>query len=154
MNSDDCSFLILTHYIFKELIKIPDKYCHILFKLFRLCFRNIFEAENITIKIDSSFLIKRLYNFLEELITTKDLKYKNNKILIICIDEFLHILEIATLNCEHSLLNAFLYKIQYLITMIYKKYDLVKEYFESESRENSSNKTGEINNTLSKTFST
>ena len=154
MNSDDCSFLILTHYIFKELIKIPDKYCHILFKLFRLCFRNIFEAENITIKIDSSFLIKRLYKFLEELITTKDLKYKNNKILIICIDEFLHILEIATLNCEHSLLNVFLYKIQYLITMIYKKYDLVKEYFESESLENSSNKTGEINNTLSKTFST
>ena len=153
-NSADCSFLILTHYIFKELIKIPDKYCHILFKLFHLCFKNIFEEENVTIKIDSSFLIKRLFNYLEELMTTRELKEKNNKILIICIDEFLHILEIATLNCEHSLFNVFLYKIQYLLTMIQKKYNLVKEYFDIESEENSSNKTGEINNTLSKAFST
>ena len=151
-DSADCSFLILSHYIFKELIKMPGKYCHILFKLFHLCFKNIFESENNTIKMDSSFLIKRLYNYLEELMNNKDLKNDNN-VLIKCIDEFLQILEIATLNCEYSLFNIFIYKIQYLIIMVQKKYNLVQKYFDIEIKENSSNINNDETYIITKIFS-
>ena len=150
--SSDCSFLILSHYIFKGLVKLPEKYCQMLFKLFHLCFKNIFESENNTIKIDSSFLIKRLYNYLDELMDNRDLK-KNNINLIFCIGEFLHILEIATFNCEYSLFNDFIYKIQYLIMMIGKKYKIVQKYFELENKGESSNNNNELN-IIKKTFST
>ena len=152
-DSADCSFLIVSHYIFKELIKIPEKYCHLLFKLFHLCFKNIFESENNTIKMDSSFLIKRLYNYLDELMNNKDLKNDNNNILIKCIDEFLQILEIATLNCEYSIFNIFIYKIQYLIIMVQKKYNLVQKYFDLENQENSSNINSDEINIITKIFS-
>ena len=151
INSEDFSFVILSHYIFKELIKLQKKYCHILFKLSLLCIKNIFESGNHTIKKDSSFLIKRLYNYLDELMNSHD-KIDNNT-LMFCVNEFLQILELAVLNCEDSLFNVFIYKIQYLIIIIGKNYKLVKKYFELENDEHFMNKTNGIN-IYKKAFST
>ena len=39
--SRDNSFLILSHYFFNELIKVSIKYCHIVFKLFYICIKNV-----------------------------------------------------------------------------------------------------------------
>ena len=158
-NSADFSFFILSHYIMKELVKLPEKYCLILFKLFFLCFKNIFESENHTIKSDSSFLIKRFYNYLNELMDNRDLKKNNSIELISCIYLFLQIMEISILNSEFSLFNDFIYKIQYLIIMVGKKYQLVQKYFELEYKENQENQEQPTNNEeeitmIKKTFST
>ena len=149
-NSSDCSFLILSHYIIKELLKLPKKYCHILFILFHRCMKNIFESEYNTIKIDSSFLLKRLYNYLNELMSFQD---DEDNIVLSCVDEFLQILELATLNYEYSLFSGFIYKIQYLIIMIDKNFKLVKKFFEIENKEAILHKNNGTN-ILSKIFAT
>ena len=149
MNSEEYSFIILSHYIFKELLKLPKKYCNILFKLFRLCLRNIFDSENNTIKIDSSFLIKRLYNYLDELINVEDIKDNNN--FNFCIYEFLQILELSFLNCDYYLFDDFIYKIQYLIIIVGKNFELKQKYFEMENKEYTPYKTNGIN-IFKKTF--
>ena len=149
-NSAENSFLILSHYIIKELLKLPIKYCHILFILFHRCIKNIFNSEFNTIKIDSSFLLKRFFNYLNELMSFQDEK---DNIVLFCVDEFLQILELATLNYEYSLFNGFVYKIQYLIIMIDKNFKLVKKYFEIENKESILHKNNGTN-ILSKIFAT
>ena len=129
INSSEFSFIILSHYIFKELIKIPVKYSHILFKLFYLCFENIYDSSKNIIIIEPSFLLKRLYNYIEELIQSNKVNDDN---LLFCIEQYLQIIILVIFNTKNSLLNPFTNKIKFLLIALAKKYNLIKKYFELE----------------------
>ena len=132
VNSSDNSFLILSHYIFNELIKLPIKYCQLIFKLFYMCLKNVLTLENNIIISEKSFIIKRLYGYLENLIDETSIKQNT---MLFCIYYFLQIIEITIFNSQTSLYNIFIYKIQYIIYNINKKYNLVNKYFEMKDDE-------------------
>ena len=133
LNSSDNSFLILTHYIFNELIKLPIKYCQLIFKLFYLCLKNVLTVDNSNIIIvEKSYIIKRLYNYLEKLIDEKNIKQNT---LLFCIYYILEIIEITIFNSKSSFFNNFLHKIQNMIFTINKKYNLVQKYFDMKEKE-------------------
>ena len=133
LNSSDNSFLILTHYIFNELIKLPIKYCQLIFKLFYLCLKNVLTVDNNNIIIvEKSYIIKRLYNYLEKLIDENNIKQNT---LLFCIYYILEIIEITIFNSKSSFFNNFLHKIQNMIFTINKKYNLVQKYFDLKEKE-------------------
>ena len=133
LNSSDNSFLILTHYIFNELIKLPIKYCQLIFKLFYLCLKNVLTVDNNNIIIvEKSYIIKRLYNYLEKLIDEKNIKQNT---LLFCIYYILEIIEITIFNSKSSFFNNFIHKIQNMIYTINKKYNLVQKYFDMKEKE-------------------
>ena len=145
LNSSDNSFLILTHYIFNELIKLPLKYCQLVFKLFYSCFKNILSTDhNNIITAEKSYIIKRLHKYLEKLINEKNIKQNT---LLFCIYYFLQLIEITIFNSQSSLFNNFIYKIQNMIFAINKNYNLVNKYFDMKDKDyrihirNSSSKT-------------
>jgi len=128
LNSSDNSFLILTHYIFNELIKLPLKYCQLVFKLFFFCFKNVLSTEhNNIITAEKSYIIKRLYKYLVKLINEKNIKQNT---LLFCVYYFLQLIEITIFNSQSSLFNNINYKIQNMIFSINKNYDLVNKYFD------------------------
>ena len=148
-NSSDNSFLILTHYIFNELIKLPLKYCQLVFKLFYFCFKNVLSTEhNSIITAEKSYIIKRLHKYLEKLINEKKIKQNT---LLFCIYYFLQLIEITIFNSQSLLFNNFIYKIQNMIFSINKNYNLVTKYFDMKEKDfkilirNNSTKTNIIN---------
>ena len=123
-NSSDNSFLVLSFYIFIEIIKLPIKYSQIIFKLFYVCIKNI---ENNLVIVEQSYIIKRLYNYLEKLIDRKT-SFINNTLLF-CIYYYLQILEIIVFNLQPSSVNVFIYKVQFILYSLDKKYNLVNKFF-------------------------
>ena len=133
LNSSDNSFLILTHYIFNELIKLPLKYCQLVFKLFFSCFKNVLSTNNNNIITpEKSYIIKRLYKYLVKLINETNLKQNT---LLFCIYYFLQIIEMTIFNSQSSFFNNFIYKIQNMIFSINKNYNLVKKYFDMKDKD-------------------
>ena len=133
LNSSDNSFLILTHYIFNELIKLPLKYCQLVFKLFYFCFKNVLSTEqNNIITAEKSYIIKRLYKYLIKLINEKHIKQNT---LLFCIYYFLQLIEMTIFNSQSSLFNNFIYKIQNMIFSINKNYNLVDKFFEMKDKD-------------------
>ena len=133
LNSSDNSFLILTHYIFNELIKLPIKYCQLIFKLFYLCLKNVLTIDNSNIIIvEKSYIIKRLYNYLEKLIDEENIKQNT---LLFCIYYILQIIEITIFNSKTFFFNNFIHKIQNMIFTINKKYNLVQKFFKMKNKE-------------------
>jgi len=138
-NSPDTSLLILSHTIFIELTKLPYKYCQFVFKLFLTCTKNIldFDKENINMNcvFEQRAIIKRLFNYLEQLLEDKSIK---ENILLACIHYFLQILDIIIFNSfssHFSIYNNFIYKIQYILIMINQKYNLINKFFEIKDNE-------------------
>ena len=129
-NSSDNSFLVLSFYIFIEIIKLPIKYSQIIFKLFYICIKNI---ENNLVIVEQSYIIKRLYNYLEKLIDRKA-SFKNNSLLF-CIYYYLQILEIIVFNLQPSSVNVFIYKVQFILYSLDKKYNLVNKFFNMKENE-------------------
>ena len=127
LNSSDNSFLVLSFYIFNELIRLPFKYSQLVFKLFYLCVKNISTTEKNMAMIDQSYIIKRLYNYLEKLMNEE--KNINPNILSFCVYYYLKILEISVFYSNSLSFNIFIYKIQYIIFSIEKNYNLINKFF-------------------------
>ena len=127
LNSSDNSFLILSYYIFRELIKLPLTYSQLIFKLLYICIKNITNYENNTIIIDQVNIIIRLYNYLENLINEKN--NINQNTLLLCIYYFLQILDMTLFTSRPSLSNILFYKIQYILFTLAQKYKIVDKYF-------------------------
>ena len=139
-NSSDNSILILSHSLFIELTKVPIKYCQLSFKLFYLSIKNILTLDNsessINIIIEQRHIIKKLYNYLDKLFEDKNIKQNS---LLTCLYFFLQIINITLFNSHSSFYNNFIYKVQYILTSINKKYNLINKYFEMKDNELISN---------------
>jgi len=135
-DSSDNSLLILSNTIFIQITKIPVKYCQLSFKLFYICIKNILSLDNNNesgvIFFDQTSIIKRLFNYLEKLF--EDKKIKLNYFLS-CIYYFLKIIEMALFNSYSLSFNNFIYKIQYILVTIGKKYELINKYFDMKDSE-------------------
>ena len=134
-NSSDNSILILSYSIFTELTKLPIKYCQSAFKLFYICIKNIMGLDNDNSNVfilDQRHIIKRLYNYLEKLF--EDTNIKPN-ILLTCVYYFLKSIEITVFNSYSSLFNNFIYKIQYILVQIDKKYNIINKFFDMKDSE-------------------
>ena len=75
--------------------------------------------------LDQRHIIKRLYNYLEKLF--EDTNIKPN-ILLTCVYYFLKSIEITVFNSYSSLFNNFIYKIQYILVQIDKKYNIINKW--------------------------
>ena len=134
-DSSDNSLLILSNSIFIQITKIPIKYCQLAFKLFYICIKNILSLdnnENGVIFFDQSSIIKRLFNYLEKLFEEKNMKLND---FLSCIYYFLQIIEMALFNSYSTLFNNFIYKIQYILIIIGKKYELINNFFDMKDNE-------------------
>ena len=134
-DSSDNSLLILSNSIFIQITKIPVKYCQLAFKLFYICIKNILSLDNNEIGViffDQTSIIKRLFNYLEKLYENKNIKLND---FLSCIYYFLKIIEMALFKSYSTLFNNFIYKIQYILVIIGKKYDLINKYFDMKDNE-------------------
>ena len=129
-NSPDNSFLILSFYIFIEIIKLPIKYSQIIFKLFYDCIKNI---ENNIVIVEQSYIIKRLFNYLEKLINKKS-EFNPNSLLF-CVYYYLQILEIIVFNLQPSSFNVFIYKIQFILSSLNQRYSIINKFFNMKESE-------------------
>ena len=134
-NSSDNSILILSYSIFKELTKLPKKYSQSAFKLFYICISNIMDLDNDNNNVfilDQRHIIKRIYNYLEKLFEDTNI---NPNILLTCVYYFLKSIEITVFNSYSSLFNNFIYKIQYILVQIDKKYNIINKFFNMKDSE-------------------
>ena len=134
-NSSDNSILILSYSIFTELTKLPIKYCQSAFKLFYICIKNIMALDNDNSNVfilDQRHIIKRLYNYLEKLFEITNIK---PNALLTCVYYFLKSIEITIFNSYSSFFNNFIYKIQYILVQIDKKYNIINKFFDMKDSE-------------------
>ena len=135
-DSSDNSLLILSNTIFIQITKIPVKYCQLAFKLFYICIKNILSLDNINengvIFFDQSSIIKRLFNYLEILFEEKNIKLNE---FLSCIYYFLQIIEMALFNSYSTSFNNFIYKIQYILVQLDKKYNIINKFFDMKDTE-------------------
>ena len=134
-NSSDNSILILSYSIFKELTKLPKKYSQSAFKLFYICISNIMDLDNDNNNVfilDQRHIIKRIYNYLEKLFEDTNI---NPNILLTCVYYFLKSIEITVFNSYSSFFNNFIYKIQYILVQIDKKYNIINKFFNMKDSE-------------------
>jgi len=144
-NSSDNSILILSYSIFTELTKLPTKFCQSAFKLFYICIKNIMDLDNENSNIfilDQRHIIKRLYNYLEKLLEDKNIKPNT---LLTCVYYFLKSIEITVFNSYSSFFNNYIYKIQYILVQIDKKYNIINKFFDMKDSEFISNKKNKQN---------
>ena len=136
LNSSVNSLLILSYSIFIEFTKIPDKYCQIIFKLFLTSIKNILSSDNEynnnNFIVEITDIIKRIYNYLEKLFDDKNIKSNS---LLTCVYYFLEIIQIAIFNSYSSIFPNFIYKIQYILVLIDKKYNLISKFFDMKDSE-------------------
>ena len=132
LNSSDNSYLILSYYVFNELIKVPNNYCQLIFKLFYLCVKNISTLDNNITMVEPSNIIKRLYNYFEKLLDDENIKQNT---VLFCVYYLLQILEIIIFNSQSSFFNILVSKIQYILLMINTKFNIVNKFFDMKDDE-------------------
>ena len=82
--------------------------------------------------LDQRHIIKRIYNYLEKLFEDTNI---NPNILLTCVYYFLKSIEITVFNSYSSLFNNFIYKIQYILVQIDKKYNIINKFFNMKDSE-------------------
>ena len=125
-NSSDNSLLLLSHYIFNDLTKMPIIFGVELFLLFHTCLENISENSIGNILNNSSHYLENLYNYL---IFLKGKKYR---VINECLLIFLKCFYILAINIKTADYEHLIKTIRQTIVDVNTSFHIAKNYFNTD----------------------
>ena len=124
-NSEN-SLLVLSHYIFNDLTKIPIRYCEENFLLFHACLQTISENNLENILNNTSQYLQNLYTYL---IYLQEKKYPN---IYQCLLSFLKCFYVISINIKTADYDMLIKTIRQIIIQMNISFNISKNYFNSE----------------------
>ena len=121
-NSEN-SLLVLSHYIFNDLTKMPIKFGEEIFLLFHSCLENISDNNIENILNNSSHYLQNLYNYLVYL------NENNYKKINECLLIFLKCFYILTINIKTADYELLIKNIRQIIIEINELFNIAKNFF-------------------------